>query len=156
MIRENLANTETQLVESFKKIENLKFPEDASVLIVSSSLDDLNDEQFEIYLSVNEDMFDAVEPVDEDSEYNDGVYLVDSAMLYKEFETGEEFDKFFSFFDKNNLEEVTMKEISDWVQKCFHQAEVTLPLPIYFSFTDEDDALNLVTGKWEDQMDIDL
>ena len=156
VIRTNLESTENQLVESFKKIESLKFPEDASVLIVSSSLDDLNDEQFEIYLSVNEDMFDGVDSVDEDSEYSDGVYLVDSSILYKEFDTGEEFDKFFSFFDKNNLEEVTMEEVSTWVKKCFEKAQVTLPLPIYFRFTDEENALNLVTGEWEDQMEIEL
>ena len=156
VVRTNLESMENQLVESFKKLENLKFPDDASVLIVVSSMDDLNDEQFELYLAVNEDMFDSVDPVGEDSEYSDGVYLVDSAILYKEFDTGEQFDKFINFFEKNNLEEVTMEEVSNWVKKCFEKAQVILPLPIYFRFTDEENALNLVTGEWEDQMEIEL
>lgn len=33
---------------------------------------------------------------------------------------------------------------------------VTLPLPIYFRLTDEEDSLNLVIGEWENQMEIEL
>lgn len=156
VIRTNLESKERQLVESFKKLESLKFPEDAKVLIAVSSMDDMNDEDFGVYLAVNEDMFDGVDPVDEDSEYSDGGYLVDSFRLYKEFDTADQFEKFADFFDDNDLEEVTMKEVSDWVKKCFDKAQVTLPLSIYFRFTDEDNVLNLVTGEWEDQMEIEL
>ncbi|MFD2869268.1 hypothetical protein ACFSY7_12305 [Kurthia populi] len=78
---------------------------------------------------------------------SDGGYLVDSFRLYKEFDTADQFEKFADFFDDNDLEEVTMKEVSDWVKKCFDKAQVTLPLSIYFRFTDEVNALNLVTGK---------
>ncbi|VEI04910.1 hypothetical protein [Kurthia zopfii] len=28
------------------------------------------------------------------------------------------------------------------------EAQIVLSLPIYFRFTDEEDALNLVTGEW--------
>lgn len=49
-----------------------------------------------------------------------------------------------------------MKEVSDWVKKCFDKAMVTLPLPIYFRLTDEEDSLNLVIGEWENQMEIEL
>ncbi len=155
-IQKNLDKQTETLVNAFKNVENLKFPADAKVLIVVSSMDDLSDEQFEIYLAVNEDMFDSVDAVDDNSEYSDGVYLVDSAILYKEFDTGKQLEQFVDFFEKNDLEEITMKEVSDWVKKCFDLAQVTLPLPIYFRFTDEEDALNLVTGKWEDQMEIEL
>ncbi len=155
-IQKNLDKQTETLVNAFKNVENLKFPADAKVLIVVSSMDDLSDEQFEIYLAVNEDMFDSVDAVDDNSEYSDGVYLVDSAILYKEFDTGKQLEQFVDFFEKNDLEEITMKEVSDWVKKCFNLAQVTLPLPIYFRFTDEEDALNLVTGKWEDQMEIEL
>lgn len=155
-IQKNLDKQTETLVNAFKKVENLKFPADAKVLIVVSSMDDLSDEQFEIYLAVNEDMFDSADAVDDNSEYSDGVYLVDSAILYKEFDTGKQLEQFVDFFEKNDLEEITMKEVSDWVKKCFDLAQVTLPLPIYFRFTDEEDALNLVTGKWEDQMEIEL
>ena len=155
-IQKNLDKQTETLVNAFKNVENLKFPADAKVLIVVSSMDDLSDEQFEIYLAVNEDMFDSVDAVDDNSEYSDGVYLVDSAILYKEFDTGKQLEQFVDFFEKNDLEEITMKEVSDWVKKCFDLAQVTLPLPIYFRYTDEEDALNLVTGKWEDQMEIEL
>lgn len=155
-IQKNLDKQTETLVNAFKNVENLKFPADAKVLIVVSSMDDLSDEQFEIYLAVNEDMFDSVDAVDDNSEYSDGVYLVDSAILYKEFDTGKQLEQFVDFFEKNDLEEITMKEVSDWVKKCFDLAQVTLPLPIYFRYPDEEDALNLVTGKWEDQMEIEL
>lgn len=156
IIQKNLDKQTETLVNAFKNVENLKFPADAKVLIVVSSMDDLSDEQFEIYLAVNEDMFDSVDAVDDNSEYSDGVYLVDSAILYKGFDTGEQFDKFIKFYEKNNLEEVTMEKVGSWVKKCFETAQVTLPLPIYFRFTDEEDALNLVTGEWKDQMEIKL
>ena len=156
IIQKNLDKQTETLVNAFKNVENLKFPADAKVLIVISSMDDLSDEQFEIYLAVNEDMFDSVDAVDDNSEYSDGVYLVDSAILYKGFDTGKQFDKFINFYEKNNLEEVTMEKVSSWVKKCFETAQVTLPLPIYFRFTDEEDALNLVTGEWKDQMEIEL
>lgn len=153
VIRTNLENTENQLVESFKNLKNLKFPEDAKVLVAVSSMDDMNDEDFGVYLAVNQDMFDGVNQV---NEYSDGVYLVDSFRLYKKFDTGDQFEKFVGFFDDNDLEEITMKEVSNWVKKCFDEAQIVLPLPIYFRFTDEENALNLVTGEWEDQMDIEL
>ena len=103
------------------------------------------------YLAVNEDMFNEVDRVSEDSEYTDGLILVDNFILYSRDKTG-----FVDFFIENDLEEITMKEVSRWVKKCFDVAQVILPLPIYFRFPDEEDALNLVTGKWEDQMEIEL
>jgi len=155
-IRVNLESKESQLVESFRNLKDFKFPGDAKVLVAVSSMDDMNDDDFGVYLSVNQDMFDSVNQVSENSEYSDGVYLVDSFRLYKKFDTGDQFEKFVDFFDDNDLEEITMKEVSNWVKKCFDEAQIVLPLPIYFRFTDEEDALNLVTGEWENQMDIEI
>lgn len=156
VIRANLESKDDQLIESFRNLNNLEFPQDAGVLIAVSSMDDMNDDDFSVYLAVNQDMFDGVNQVSENSEYSDGIYLVDPFRLYKKFDTGDQFEKFVDFFDDHDLEEITMKEVSDWVKKCFDKAMVTLPLPIYFRFTDEEDALNLVIGKWENQMEIEL
>ncbi len=148
VIQANLESKESHLIESFRSLNNLEFPEDARVLIDVSSMDDLNDEDFGVYLAVNQDMFDGVLQVSENSEYSDGVYLVDSFRMYKKFDTGDQFEKFVDFFDDHNLEEMTMKIVSEWVKKCFDEAQIVLSLPIYFRFTDEEDALNLVTGEW--------
>lgn len=100
--------------------------------------------------------YHGVNQVSENSGYSDGIYLVGPFRLYKKFDTGEQFEKFVNFLDDHDLEEITMKEVSDWVKKCFDKAMVTLPLPIYFRLTDEEDSLNLVIGEWENQMEIEL
>ncbi len=154
IIRKNLEKKERPLIDAFKNLEHLHYPADARVLMAISSMDDA--EECSVYLLVNEDMFDGVDQVDEESIYTDGVTLIENFLLYISPDGEKEYDAFIDFYVASHLEKLIMKEISDWVQKCFNQAEVTLPLPIYFSFTDEDDALNLVTGKWEDQMDVEL
>ena len=146
-VRGNLEKQAELLINAFKNVENLKFPEDACVLVIDTSFS----YNTGFYLAVNEDMFNEVDRVSEDSEYTDGLILVDNFILYSRDKTG-----FVDFFIENDLEEITMKEVSRWVKKCFDVAQVILPLPIYFRFPDEEDALNLVTGKWEDQMEIEL
>lgn len=154
IIRKNLEMKERPLIDAFKNLETLRFPADARVLMAISSMDD--SEECGVYLAVNEDLFDGVDQVGEDSPYTDGVILIENFLLYPMPDDSKAYDAFIDFYEASHLEEHIMKEISCWVKKCFDRAQITLPLPIYFSFTDEDDALNLVTGKWQDQMEIEL
>lgn len=146
-VRSNLDSKESELIKAFVNFENFSFPQDASVLIINTTFS--YDTGF--YLSVNEDMFDEVVRVSGDSVYTYGIDLVDDFILYSRDKIG-----FINFYDENDLEEVVIKEVSQWIKKCFDFAQVTLPLPIYFRYPDEDNVLNLLTGEWEDQMEIEL
>ncbi len=146
-VRSNLGSKESELINAFVNLKNFSLPEGANVLIINTTFS--YDTGF--YLSVNEDMFDEVVRVSGDNVYTYGVDLVDDFILYSRDKIG-----FVNFYDENDLEEVVMKEVSQWIKSCFDLAQVTLPLPIYFRYPDEEDALNLVTGKWEDQMEIEL
>lgn len=154
-VRFNLEKKTDELIESFKGLKNVKFPEEAAVLVAWStfSLDDIS-----LFLEANEDMFDSVHPI-EGSDYTFNVTLLTNFALYdedsKKFNEKEEkmFDEFYS---DNGLEGITIKEYGNWVKKCFDQEEIILDVPIYFRILDEEDALNLVTGEWEDQMEIEL
>lgn len=143
-VRTNLESKESKLIKAFANLKNLSFPETACVLVIDTSFS--YDTGF--YLAVNEDMFNEVDRV---SEYTDGLILIDNFILYSRDKIG-----FDDFFIENDLEKVQMKEVSQWIKKCFDVAHVTLPLPIYFRFPDEEYALNLVTGEWEDEMEIEL
>jgi len=144
------------LIESFKGLEHVQFPEEAAVLVAwtSFSLDDVH-----LFLEANEDMFDSVDPVEDDSDYTSSVKLLTNFALYdedsKNFNEKEE-EMFSEFYSDNGLEGITIKEYGDWVKKCFDEAKITFNVPIYFMILDEDEVLNLVTGKWEDQMEIEL
>lgn len=146
-VRSNLGSKESELINAFVNLKNFSLPEGANVLIINTTFS--YDTGF--YLSVNEDMFDEVVRVSGDNVYTYGVDLVDDFILYSRDKIG-----FVNFYDENDLEEVVMKEVSQWIKSCFDLAQVTLPFPIYFRYPDEEDALNLVTGKWEDQMEIEL
>ena len=154
-VRFNLEKKSNELIESFKALENVRFSEETAVLVVWAyfSLDDIH-----LLLEAQEDMFDSVHPI-EGSDYTFNVTLLTNFALYdedtKNFNEKEE-EMFSDFHEDNDLEEVVMKEVSQWIKSCFDLAQVTLPLPIYFRYPDEEDALNLVTGKWEDQMEIEL
>ena len=155
-VRFNLEKKSNELIESFKGLEHVQFPNDTAVLFVwaSFSLGDVT-----LFLEAHEDMFNSVNPVEDDSDYISSVKLLTNFALYdedsKNFNEDEE-EMFSGFYNDNDLEEVTIKEYGNWVKKCFDQAKITLNLPIYFRILDEEDALNLVTGEWEDQMEIEL
>ena len=146
-VRSNLDSKESELIKAFVNLKELSFPKAACVLVIDTSFS----YNTGFYLAVNEDMFNEVDRVSEDSEYTDGLILVDNFILYSRDKIG-----FDDFFIENDLEKVQMKEVSQWIKKCFDLAQVTLPLPIYFRFPDEEYALNLVTGEWEDEMEIEL
>ena len=146
-VRSNLDSKESELIKAFVNLKELSFPKTACVLVIDTSFS----YNTGFYLAVNEDMFNEVDRVSEDSEYTDGLILVDNFILYSRDKSG-----FDDFFIENDLEKVQMKEVSQWIKKCFDLAQVTLPLPIYFRFPDEEYALNLVTGEWEDEMEIEL
>lgn len=154
-VRFNLEKKSKELIESFRGLENAKFPKEAAVLVAwsSFSLDDVS-----LFLEANEDMFDSVHPI-EGSEYTFSVTLLANFVLYdedsKNFNEDEE-KKFNEFYSDHDLEAATIKEYGNWVKKCFDQAKITFNEPIYFMILDEEDALNLVTGEWEDQMEIEL
>lgn len=155
-VRFNLEKRSNELIESFKGLRNIQFPNDTAVLFAwsSFSLDDVT-----LFLEAHEDMFNSVDPVEEGSDYTSSVILLNSIVLYdadaKNFNEDEE-KKFFEFYSDNDLEKVTIKEYGNWVKKCFDQANITFNEPIYFMILDEDEVLNLVTGEWENQMEIEL
>lgn len=155
-VRFNLEKKSNELIESFKGLENVQFPEDTAVLVAWAyfSLNDVT-----LFLEANEDMFDPVDPVEDDSDYTSNVILLTNFALYdkdsKNFNEDEK-EMFSDFYEDNDLEEITIKEYGNGVKKCFDQAKITLGVPIYFRILDEEDALNLVTGEWEDQMEIEL
>ena len=155
-VRFNLEKKSNELIESFKALENVRFPDETAVLFAwaSFSLDDVT-----LFLEAHEDMFNSVDPVEDDSDYTSSVKLLTNFALYdedaKNFNEKEE-EMFSEFYSDNDLEELTIKEYGHWVKKCFDQAKITLGVPIYFRILDEEDALNLVTGKWEDEMEIEL
>lgn len=154
-VRFNLEKKSDELIESFKGLEDVKFPKEAAVLFAwsSFSLDDIT-----LFLEANEDMFDSVHPV-EGSDYTFSVTLLTNFALYdevsKNFNEKEE-DIFNEFYSDNGLDGITIKEYGHWVKKCFNQAKITLDIPIYFMILDEDEVLNLVTGEWEDPMEVEL
>ena len=154
-VRGNLEKQAELLINAFKNVENLKFPEDACVLVIDTSFS----YNTGFYLAVNEDMFNSVDPVEDDSDYTSSVKLLTNFALYdedsKNFNEDEE-EMFSGFYNDNDLEEVTIKEYGNWVKKCFNQAKINFDVPIYFMILDEDEVLNLVTGEWEDQMEIEL
>lgn len=154
-VRFNLEKKSKELIESFRGLENAKFPKETAVLVAwsSFSLDDVS-----LFLEANEDMFDSVRPV-EGSDYTFSVTLLTNFALYDEYSKNfnkKEEEMFNEFYSDNGLEGITIKEYGNWVKKCFDQAKITLDIPIYFRILDEEDALNLVTGEWEDQMEIEL
>ena len=154
-VRFNLEKKSNELIKSFKGLENVQFPEEAAVLVAwaSFSLDDVI-----LFLEANEDMFDSVHPV-EGSDYTFSVTLLTNFALYDEYSknfNGKEEEMFSEFYSDNGLEGITIKEYGNWVKKCFDQAKITLNLPIYFRILDEEDALNLVTGEWKYEMEIEL
>lgn len=154
-VRFNLEKKSNELIESFKALENVRFPEETAVLVVWAyfSLDDIH-----LLLEAHEDMFDSVHPI-EGSDYTFNVTLLTNFALYdedtKNFNEKEE-EMFSDFYEDNDLEEVTIKEYGHWVKKCFDEAKITFNVPIYFMILDEDEVLNLVTGEWKDQMEIEL
>ncbi|MFD2867533.1 hypothetical protein ACFSY7_03315 [Kurthia populi] len=154
-VRGNLEKQAELLINAFKNVENLKFPEDACVLVIDTSFS----YNTGFYLAVNEDMFNSVDPVEDDSDDTSSVKLLTNFALYdedsKNFNEKEE-EMFSEFYSDNGLEGITIKEYGHWVKKCFDEAKITLNVPIYFRILDEEDALNLVTGEWEDQMEIEL
>ena len=155
-VRFNLEEKSNELIESFKGLENVCFPDETAVLFAWAyfSLDDIH-----LLLEAHEDMFNSVDPVEDDSDYTSSVKLLTNFALYdedsKNFNEKEE-EMFSEFYSDNGLEGITIKEYGHWVKKCFDEAKITLNVPIYFRILDEEDALNLVTGKWEDQMEIEL
>ena len=59
-VRFNLEKKSNELIESFKALEHVRFPEETAVLVVWAyfSLDDIH-----LLLEAHEDMFDSVHPV---------------------------------------------------------------------------------------------
>ena len=155
-VRFNLEEKSNELMESFKGLENVCFPDETAVLFAwaSFSLDDVT-----LFLEAHEDMFNSVDPVEDDSDYTSSVKLLTNFALYdedaKNFNEKEE-EMFSEFYSDNDLEELTIKEYGHWVKKCFDEAKITFNVPIYFMILDEDEVLNLVTGEWKDQMEIEL
>lgn len=151
----NLEKKSNELIEAFKSLERVKFPEEAAVLFAwsSFSLDDVT-----LFLEAHEDMFNSVHPV-EGSDYTFSVTLLTNFALYDEYSKNfnkKEEEMFNEFYSDNGLEGITIKEYGHWVKKCFNQAKITLDIPIYFMILDEDEVLNLVTGEWEDPMEVEL
>lgn len=109
-VRFNLEKKSNELIESFKGLENVQFPEDTAVLVAWAyfSLNDVT-----LFLEANEDMFDPVDPVEDDSDYTSNVILLTNFALYdkdsKNFNEDEK-EMFSDFYEDNDLEEITIKE----------------------------------------------
>ena len=155
-VRFNLEKKSHELIDSFKGLEHVQFPDNTAVLFVwaSFSLDDVT-----LFLEAHEDMFNSVNQAKDDSDYISSVKLLTNFALYDEDSKNfnEDAEEMFSgFYNDNDLEEVTIKEYGNWVKKYFDQAKINFDVPIYFMVLDEDEVLNLVTGEWQDQMEIEL
>ena len=75
-VRFNLEKKSNELIESFKALENVRFPEETAVLVVWAyfSLDDIH-----LLLEAHEDMFDSVHPI----EGSDYTYKVEEIEIVK-------------------------------------------------------------------------
>ena len=144
----NLDRKTNELVTAFEVLNKECFSEDTVVLVLSTSF---SLESVNVFLSANEDMFNPVDSIDG---YVDSIELIGEFTLYEKIGDSNEREKFSDFYDKNDLEKITINKYSMWVKECFDSANLDLYMPIYFSALDEEYILNLVTGEWEDPMEI--
>ena len=96
-VRSNLDSKESELIKAFVNLKELSFPKAACVLVIDTSFS----YNTGFYLAVNEDMFNEVDRVSEDSEYTDGLILVDNFILYSRDKIG--FDDFFIENETNKI-----------------------------------------------------
>ncbi|HIX44477.1 MAG TPA: hypothetical protein H9983_14510, partial [Candidatus Kurthia intestinigallinarum] len=80
-VRFNLEEKSNELIESFKGLENVCFPDETAVLFAWAyfSLDDIH-----LLLEAHEDMFNSVDPVEDDSDDTSSVKLLTNFALYDE------------------------------------------------------------------------
>lgn len=152
-IKSNLLNIKTQLIHSFDTLENEIFSGDTNVLVIRSGI---SDSEINIMLYAQKDMFDSVE-ISEDSIRFDSKIMVDHFLLY-DFDaiTEEKCDDFDDFYYDNELEKKSMKEIGLFIKECYEESSFKVDIPFYYSVLDEDDILNLNTGKWDNIEDVIL
>lgn len=149
-IKLNLDRKTNELVKAFEDLKKECFSEDTVVLVLSTSF---SLESVNVFLSANEDMFN---PVDLTDGYVDSIELLEEFILYEKVGNSNEREKFSDFYDANDLEKITINKYSMWIKECFDLAKLELSMPIYFSVLDDEYVLNLVTGEWEDAMEIEF
>lgn len=149
-IKLNLDRKTNELVKGFENLKKASFSEDTVVLVLSTSF---SLESVNVFLSANEDMFN---PVDLTDGYVDSVELLGDFTLYEKTGNLKERDKFSDFYENNDLEKITINKYSMWIKECFDSANLDLSMPIYFGVLDEEYVLNLVTGEWEDPIEIEF
>ena len=153
-IRTNLNKKSDKIIKSFNKLTKVTFSDDTNVLIIDTPV---SVEKIYIDLAAFEDMFDPIDVPENTDDYFYDISLATNVFLYGYEEgTDEERDAFDDFSYENNLEQQTIKEIGSWIKQCLEKSDFTSPYPIYYRVLDEENALNLVTGKWEDQQEIVL
>ncbi|MEB7772126.1 hypothetical protein [Kurthia gibsonii] len=149
-IKLNLDRKTNELVKAFENLKKECFSKDTVVLILSTSF---SLESVNVFLSANEDMFN---PVDLTDGYVDNIELIGEFTLYEKNVDLNEREKFSDFYENHDLEKRTINTYSMWIKECFDSANLDLSIPIYFGVLDEEYVLNLVTGEWEDPMEIEF
>lgn len=143
-VRNNLEKQTATLIEGFKHIGGLKYSEKVHFLFVEC----VYGKRIEIAVTAFDNSFSQI------SNAKDGfagiLDLVEEFKLFKAVNH----DNFYEFFEENDMENEIIIAIGKWVKKCFEEANIELPVPIYFYVHDEIDALNLLTGEWVNHNEI--
>lgn len=148
MIRSNLQHQSQGVIEKFQHLNDLKFAEEVHLLLIDGSL---GAGTIHLNLITMEDMFDSIDC----DEVEDG--FAGQINLTKHFVFNElaEDDLFIDFSIENDLEGLSILEIGNWIKECFDKSKVIIKIPIFFKVRDEENVLNLTTGEWLNEDDVE-
>lgn len=146
-LRLNLSKETENLVEKIRDLKSIGFAEEVKYLFITA--DGLGEATITINATTREDMFDDVFEEDVENGFAGDIELLEDVFFDSLIEDGD--DDVLEFYEDNDLEDVSIKELGKWVKSAFNQADGNeIAVPVYFEVHDGSEVLELATGKWVD------
>lgn len=146
-IRSNLSQHTAVLVEKISELKGVHFADEVKCLMITAY--DFGTSTISLTGTTGEDLFNDVSEEEVNQGFAGYFELVEDILFDSLIESGNDEDH--EFYEDNELEEQSIKELGNWMKAAFHEAnghEITRPM--YFGVHDGFELLDLTTGQWID------
>lgn len=140
-LHERFSEYSAKITEGFKKVKQESYSEDVALLQVMAFI---GEPTIDMQLFFMEDMFDEADSGPGAMDFLEDALLDKWLDMY-----GYSEDEYEEFYEENELEDVLIAELGQWIKACFDEANGTdIRYPIYFGVQDGTYMLDLHTNEW--------
>ena len=140
-LHEQFSQYSAEIIEGFKKVKQESYSEDVSLLQVMAFI---GEPTIDMQLFFMADMFDEAG--------TEALDFLEDALLDKWLDVygyGEDSEAYEEFYEENELEDILIAELGQWIKACFNEANGSdIRYPIYFGVHDGPYMLDLHTNEW--------